>query len=313
MQQAQQLVRQKKYAEALARLKEADAVPDKSPYESYVIEETRAAADARQRRLRRRGEGARCGARDAHPAAGRGGEAAVSALVQLEYRLKDYAKTVDYAQRYYKEGGSDPEPRRLMAQSYYLENDYADAAKTIRDVLDADARAGRQADEALLLSLAASEFKLKNQDGYVDALEQLVASYPKHEYWVDLCRAVQQKPGFAPRLRLDLDRLEVAAGVVRHARAVHGGGAARARSRAFPATPRPSSTRAMLPACSAREPAAERQKRLADMAKRQSDEDIEGSRRAGARRPRRQPTAPRSKSSARPMRAMADMTRPSPR
>ena len=44
VQDAQALVRQKKYAEALERLKAADAVPDKSPYETYVIEETRAAA-----------------------------------------------------------------------------------------------------------------------------------------------------------------------------------------------------------------------------------------------------------------------------
>ncbi len=43
VQDAQALVRQKKFAEALERLKAADAVPDKSPYETYVIAETRAA------------------------------------------------------------------------------------------------------------------------------------------------------------------------------------------------------------------------------------------------------------------------------
>lgn len=274
VQQAQQLIRQRKYADALARLKEADAVPGKSPYETYVIEETRAAAEA--------GSGdyaAAAKALDAvlatrmlsQPEAAK----RLLSLVQIEYRLQDFAKTVDYAQRYYREGGSDPEPRRLMAQSYYLENDYADAAKTIGDVLDTDKRAGRQADEALLQSLAASELKLKRQDDYVDALEQLVASYPKHEYWIDLCRAVQHKPGFAPRLRLDLDRLEAAAGVFdTPEQSVEA--AELALEEGYPGDAKTFLDKGYAAGILGKGPGADRQKRLADMAARQAAEDIKG-------------------------------------
>src|SRR5579871_6767528 len=43
VQQAGELLKQKKYKEALDKLRAVDAVPDKTPYEIYVIEGTRAA------------------------------------------------------------------------------------------------------------------------------------------------------------------------------------------------------------------------------------------------------------------------------
>ena len=107
-----------------------------------------------------------------------------------------------------------------MAQSYYLENDFADAAKTLREIAASDARAGQKPEENTLLTLASAEFKAKNEDGYIDALTTLAGAYPKHEYWVNLTRAVEQKPGFAPRLGLDLDRVAVAAGAFDTQRAI---------------------------------------------------------------------------------------------
>jgi hypothetical protein len=274
VQQAQQLIRQKKFADALARLKEADAVPDKSPYETYVIAETRAAATA--------GSGDYAAAAKALDAVLETHilsppEAAKRRLsiVEIEYRLQTYAKAIDDAQRYYKDGGTDPEPRRLMAQSYYLENDFADAATALRDILAADAQAGRPADEALLLSLAGSEFKLKNQDGYIDALERLVAAQPKHEYWVDLCRAVQQRPGFADRLRLDLDRLEATVGAwdkpEQYVEA-----AQLALEQGFPGDAKTFLDKGYAAGTLGKGSAAERQQRLVAMAKQQSDEDQKG-------------------------------------
>jgi hypothetical protein len=274
VQQAQQFIREKKYAEALARLKEADAVPDKSPYETYVIEETRAATTA--------GSGdfaAAAKALDAvlatHILSQPEATKRLLSIVQIEYRLRDYAKAIDYAQRYYKEGGTDPEPRRLVAQSYYLENDFGAASKALREALAVDAQAGRPADEALLLSLAGSEFKLKNQDGYIDALERLVAAQPNHEYWVDLCRAVGQRQGFADRLRLDLDRLEAAVGAwdkpEQYVEA-----AQLALEQGFPGDAKTFLEKGYATGALGKGTAAERQQRLVAMAKQQSEEDRKG-------------------------------------
>ena len=162
-----------------------------------------------------------------------------------------------------------------MAQSYYLANDFPNAAKTIREVLTGDARAGKPADEGLLLSLAGSEFKTKNQDGYIDAMERLVATHPKPEYWFDLCRAVQQRSAFAPRLRLDLDRLAVAVGAL-DAPEQFVEAAQLALEAGFPGDAKAFLEKGYAAGFLGKGTAAERQRRLADMAKRQSDDDAVG-------------------------------------
>ncbi|HUB95961.1 MAG TPA: tetratricopeptide repeat protein [Stellaceae bacterium] len=269
VQQAQALIRQRKYAEALQELKRADAVGNKSPYETYVIEESRAAAMA--------------GAAD-YPGAIKALEAVLAThflppadalkrletIVRLDYQIKDYPKTVDAAARYYKDGGADPEPRQLMAQSYYLDKDYADAAKTLRDLL-----AKGPPDETLLLTLANSELQLKDEAGYVDALERLVEAHPKRDYWVDLCRAVAQKPGFAPRLTLDLDRIEVAAGAMT-ASDQYVEAAELALEDGFPGDAATFLAKGNEAGILGTGAGADRQKRLAGMAKTQSDTDQKG-------------------------------------
>ncbi len=156
VQQAQQLVRQKKYPDALARLKEADAVPNKSPYETYVIEETRAVVliDSGDFAGAVKSLEAVLATRILPPP---DASKRLASIVQLDYQLKDYPKTIAAAERFYADGGTDPAPRRLMAQSYYLTGDFANAAKTIRAVLAADQRAGKPPDETLLATLAGNE------------------------------------------------------------------------------------------------------------------------------------------------------------
>lgn len=271
---AQTLLKQKKFKEALAKLHEADAVPDKTPYETYVIEATRAAiyqssgdyvdvikpleavlatgilppAEALQR---------------------------VEALVQLDYQLKDYPKVVDYANRYYRDGGSAAEPRLLMAQAYYLQNDFANAAKTIRAVMQAEEKTGTPPAENQLLILLSSEVKLQDATGRIATLEQLAALYPKNEYWVDLLAAVQKKPGFSSRLTLDVDRLSIAAGAM-NAPAQYMEAAQLALQEGLPGDAKAFLDKGYAAGVLGRGAEADRQKRLADMAARQSGEDLKG-------------------------------------
>ena len=115
----------------------------------------------------------------------------IQALVQLDYKLKDYPQTIAEADRYYRQGGTGDEPRLLQAQAYYQQGDFANAAKTVRAILQADEKAGKKPDENLLLMLVSSEYQQKNKAGRIDALERLVALYPKPQYWTDLSRRSQ--------------------------------------------------------------------------------------------------------------------------
>jgi tetratricopeptide (TPR) repeat protein len=117
--------------------------------------------------------------------------------------------------------------------------------------------------------------KGKNVGGQIEALEQLVASHPKHEYWVTLCRVVLTRRGFAPRLRLDLDRLSVAAGVF-DAPAQYVEAAERALEAGFPGDAKAFLDKGYAAGVLGQGAGADRQKRLSDTAKHQAGEDERG-------------------------------------
>lgn len=211
LQAAQELIKNKKFKEALAKLGEVDAIPGKTGYESYVLERLRASAAAQA------GDNEQAiKAVGALIASGRLLAAEqlkmIEVVVGIYYRAKDYAKAVTWGQRYFKDGGTNPAMRTLLIQSMYLNNEFAAAIKELKTDLQDDDKAGRTPGEDKLQLLASCELKLNDANGYIHALERLVTHYPKKEYWVDLIHRVQRKPGFAERLALDVYRLKYATG-----------------------------------------------------------------------------------------------------
>lgn len=211
LQAAQELIKARKFREALIMIGEADAVAGKTGYESYVTERLRlsAAAQAGDNEQAIKAVGALL-------MSGRVPAAEQLKLVELVvgmyYRAKDYTKAVTWAQRYFKEGGANPAIRTLLIQSMYLSNDFAGAIKELKTDLQADDKVGHTPGEDKLQLLASCELKLNDANGYIHALERLVTYYPKREYWADLIYRVQRKPGFAERLALDVYRLKYATG-----------------------------------------------------------------------------------------------------
>jgi hypothetical protein len=110
---AEELIRAGKFGEALARLREADAVPNRTATENVAIERMRAIAAS--------------GAGDV-PTATRSFETVLAAggltpaertkmievLAQLYFQAKDYPKAASWASRYVSEGGPNADVRGLM-------------------------------------------------------------------------------------------------------------------------------------------------------------------------------------------------------
>lgn len=216
LQAAQELIKAQKFREALAKVREAEAVPNRNASETYLIERMRIAAAS--------------GAGDAETAAksfealkASGKLPAAEQVRMLEslagafYRAKDYAKTVTWGKRYLAEGGTNSQIRTLVIQSQYLGGDYAGATKELVVEVQADDRAGRvPAEDRLKLLLNAAQ-RINDNGSYVLAMEKLVTHYPKKEYWGDLLGRVQRKPNFSDRLALDTYRLMLASGSMRNA------------------------------------------------------------------------------------------------
>jgi tetratricopeptide (TPR) repeat protein len=205
LQEAQKLAAAGKNKEALAKLKEADAVGGKSPHESYLIERTRASAAA---------------AAGDNDAAAKAFEAVINsgklspaeqpkftqALAGIYYRAKDYPKAITWIQRSLKDNPNDGQMHELLIQTYYISGKYSEAAKELQS-----SKAGS---EASLQMLANIQLKQNDKEGYVQTLERLAGAYPKTSYWADLLNRVSGKPGFSPTLSLDVLRLRLANGLL---------------------------------------------------------------------------------------------------
>lgn len=211
---AQELVKAKKFKEALAKVREADGIADKTPYETFVLEETRGFI------LMKTGDQA-AAAKAFEEVVGTGQLPEeerikrVQAIGQLYYQAKDYGKAATWLQRYLKEAGPNQDVRNLMIQALYLAGDYPAAGKELGALVAAQEKAGQAVDEQSLQLLANIALKQKDDAGYVAAIEKLVRHHPKPEYWQDLILRVQKKPGFnRDRLALDVYRLMFATGIM---------------------------------------------------------------------------------------------------
>ena len=211
LQAAQELIKAGRYKEALAKVRDADAVGGKSAGESLLIERMRIAAAS--------------GAGDVETAArafevisASGRVVAADKLRMIEsiaggyYRARDYAKALHWYQRYFRDGGTSAANRTLMIQTQYLSGDFAGAAKELTAEIQAAERGGATPAEDRINLLMNAAVRQKDIAGETFALERLVSYYPKKEYWVALLNRLQRKPNFSDRLALDTYRLSLATG-----------------------------------------------------------------------------------------------------
>jgi len=209
LQAAQELIKAQRYKEALGKVREAEAAGARNAEETFLIERMRIAAAS--------------GAGDVDTAAKSyeaisGRISAADKIRMTEsiavgyYRAQQYAKAMQWGQRYFKEGGTSGAIRTMLIQSQYLSGDFAGASKELIAEINAAERAGQAPAEDRLKLLLNAATKQNDNNAYVFAVEKLVTYYPKKEYWVDLLSRMQRKPTFSDRLALDAYRLSLATG-----------------------------------------------------------------------------------------------------
>jgi hypothetical protein len=209
LQAAEALIKGGKFREALAKVREADAVGGKSASENLMVERMRLAAAS--------------GAGDADTAAkafetvgasvgGADKLRMIESIAGSYYRAKEYAKAQQWYARYFREGGTSSANRTLMIQTQYLSGDLAGASKELMAEIQAAERNGATPAEDRINLLMNAAVRQKDVASEAFALERLVMYYPKKEYWVSLLSRLQRKPNFSDRLSLDTYRLSLATG-----------------------------------------------------------------------------------------------------
>lgn len=214
LQTAQSALAAHKYPEAMAAVNAAEAVSGKTDYESYTIDQMRAAVAAQSGNVPEA-----ISAYDKLIASPRTPAATKEQMVQAEagmaYTAKDYTRAAQVAEKYIKAGGTNPQMYTILIQAYYLQKDYANAARAQQMQIDAQSKAGTKPTENQLQLLAACQAQLHDQSALMQTYVLLATYYPKPDYWAQVVHSALSNPHMAPALRLDVDRVRVAAGLVK--------------------------------------------------------------------------------------------------
>lgn len=205
------LLKAGKFKDALAKIREADGVANKTGYENYLLERMRGSAAA--------GAGDNATAIKAFEAVLSSGKAPAAdqlviadSLARSYYNNRDYANAIKWATKYFKDGGTNAQVRTLLIQSYFQGGDFANTAKEALIDIQADEKAGKAPTEEKLQLLANAYLRQKNNTGYVATIEKMLHYYPKKSLWANIISHLQRKPGFSDRLALDVFRLQLATG-----------------------------------------------------------------------------------------------------
>ena len=206
LKEAQEVLNAKKYSEAIAKLKDADANPKKTPWDQHIIYELLGSAYAKTSNFAEATKVFEAelndGFLDEKETAGR-----VKVVAQINYQLKNYDKAIEYGNRAIKGGYADEEMKTLVGQSYYLKGDYKGTLKYYDGVIDSQIKAGQTPkDEAMQLALS-SCVKLNDSDCTTRELERLVEYHPKTEYWQQLLYTLRSTPNLSDKSTLQVYRL----------------------------------------------------------------------------------------------------------
>jgi hypothetical protein len=210
--EASKLYKAGKFRDALAKLRDAEAVGGRTAAENNAIEGIRFSAAM--------------GANDPDTMArsfdALKGSGKLSGAQQLQYmeaiagtylRAKDSGKALNWAQRYFKEGGSSPAMKQVLQTAQFASGDMSGAIKDTLEEIAADEKAGRAPPKDKLNLLLYAAQKKGDANAEAIATEKLLNFYPDPKLWAQILGGLPQKKSFdTSRYQLDLYRLRLATG-----------------------------------------------------------------------------------------------------
>jgi tetratricopeptide (TPR) repeat protein len=248
---AQRALQAKQWDQALSKLREADAIGDKTAYDQFMINQLYAAAYQGQKKY---GEAA--AVYEKLIESGRLSDAQkdqyTKLIAQLYLQVRNNAKSTEYLERWLKAHPNDTEMTALLAQSQYQAGQFKRAMDTLTELVKVTERAGARPKEDWLKLMYSIAFKLNddrkdqgmqagpppqgmdsqgmggenhNDDHRnepsrmdpvtVDVLEKLVRYYPSPAYWQSLLLSGLKQQRMSDMSRFQLDRLVLSVGIMK--------------------------------------------------------------------------------------------------
>jgi hypothetical protein len=133
----------------------------------------------------------------------------------LYYQLQNYDKAAEYGNRAVKDGYATDQVQLVVAQSYYLKNDFKDTGTFVTGLVNDQIKAGMTPTNDLLQLGLSAAVKQNDDAGESHWLELLVTYHPKQEYWQNLLDGLFRTK-MPDRELLQLYRLSADVGTMKH-------------------------------------------------------------------------------------------------
>ena len=180
LQAAIEAVQKKQWDQALSKVKEAQAVDKKTPFEEYKINEILGFVLINQKKY---GEAA--GVYEKMLESGQTPpdevDTRIKQIAQMYTQVQNYPKATEYLKRWLKDHPGDQEMTLLLGQVYYQQGQYKQSIDTMQGVISATEKAGQPPKENWLQFVLSSADKLNDDGAKEAALEKLIRYYPKGE------------------------------------------------------------------------------------------------------------------------------------
>jgi hypothetical protein len=196
----------KNFPEALAKLKEVEALPEKAPYDIHVMNELYGFVYVRTQQYPEAAKALEAGLTDGFLSEA-DMQNRLKALAQVNYQIKNYDKAIEFGDKVIKAGLADDDMITLVSQAYYIKGDYPGTIKFVSEYNEGQIKAGKTPKEQSLNLVLSSCLKQDDNECATKALERMVSYYPKPDYWQNLLYSLFQQEGQTDKSLLQVYRL----------------------------------------------------------------------------------------------------------
>jgi hypothetical protein len=211
LQQASEYLKAGKAREALAKVREAEAVAGRTAAEQLTIDRMKAAA------AQRAGDMATAiqALEAIHPKVGGAEQGQVAEQLASAYaQQRNNAKATEWINKAVQAGNNSAGVKQMQSFLLGASGDFNAIAREAGAAVAAAEQAGRRPDEGDLLRLADAQQRTGQTAAHSATLEKLLLNYPKKDYWNAYLGRLPRKSGFSPRFELDVMRLRLASGTL---------------------------------------------------------------------------------------------------
>lgn len=188
LKEAQSLAAAGKYSAAMEKVHEAEAVGNKTPAETQVIDAMKTYIEAKSG--------------DTNSAVG------VKTKFANDYNAGRYRDVIADQDLLRKYGALDGDSMRVVAQAYYLSGQKAECVRYIKNNF------GSGGGEGILQMQMRCAYDIGDEDSEREALERLVETTGKAEYWGQLLKAAERAKGLSDHQTLDIYRIKLLSGTM---------------------------------------------------------------------------------------------------